>query len=118
MAIALPAGIPWHKDDAAFGETVLVFSFGEPRVLRLRRLASGVIAAQAPGDAEATPEQAAQVVHSWEVIPAHGSAYVLEGEARNDYQHCVHTGRGQRYSVTFRSDPDLDKVDSGGGAKL
>lgn len=111
-------GIPYHKDDAAFGDTVLVFSFGEPRTLRLRRLASGAVAAQAPGDAEAQPEQPTQVVHEWEVTPAHGSAYMLEGAARNDYQHSVQAGQGLRYSVTFRSNPDLDRAGSTAGARL
>ena len=112
-------GIPWHKDDAAFGKTVLVFSFGEPRTLRLRRLASRVVAAQAPGAAEAQPEQAAHVVHSWEITPAHGSAYVLEGEARNDYQHSLQPGSSWRYSVTFRTDADSDRVNmSGSSARL
>lgn len=102
------AGIPWHKDDAAFGNTVLVFSFGEPRKLKLRRLAAGLVAAQAPGDAEAQPESREEVVHSWAVLPAHGSAYLLQGPARVDYQHSVEPGTGRRYSVTFRSSPQTD----------
>ena len=110
--------IPWHKDDAAFGNTVLVFSFGEPRALRLRRLAFGAVAAQAPGDRDAEPEHLSQIVHSWEVISAHGSAYVLQGEARNDYQHSVQAGKGRRWSVTFRSDPVSDKAGPTAGAKL
>ena len=118
MALFAAVGIPYHKDDAAFGDTVLVFSFGEPRVLRLRRLASGAVAAQAPGDAEAQPEHPTHVVHEYELTPAHGSAYILEGAARNDYQHCVQPGQGRRYSVTFRTNPNSDRAGSTAGARL
>ena len=79
------SNIPWHTDDAAFGEAVLVFSFGAPRVLALR---------PPPADTSPAPE--------WETVAAHGSLYLLVGEARR-WQHCIRAGAGLRYSVTFRS---------------
>ena len=98
-------GVPFHKDDAGFGDTVLVFTFGSPRTLCLRRLAAGAVAAQAPGDQEAEGE----VEESFRFVPAHLSTYTLAGPARHDWQHSVLPGgasgdaeAGVRYSITFR----------------
>jgi alkylated DNA repair dioxygenase AlkB len=75
--------IPWHKDDLAFGPTVLVYSFGEERPLWMRC-------------ADNYDEQ-------YQVIPTHCSKYVLSGEARYDWEHMVPTGKHDRTSFTFRS---------------
>ena len=82
-------GIPWHTDHPSFGPEILVFSFGAPRALLLRK--PGVDGVD------------------FSLKPQHCSAYRLVGEARNEWQHCVLGGplaegaAGIRYSMTFRS---------------
>lgn len=77
------AGIGWHSDKPTF-DKVVAFSFCAPCVLRFRRkLGSG-----------------------WErrklsVMPR--SAYLLEGEMREDWQHSISPGDKLRYSVTLRT---------------
>ena len=81
--------IPWHVDHAAFGPEVLVFTFGDPRPLRLRRTLP---------DADGNG-----VVHRFSADVGHCWMYRLAGEARSSWEHSVPAGRGRRVSVTFRS---------------
>jgi len=75
--------IPWHKDDLAFGPTILVYSFGEARPLLMRHADNHDL--------------------QCEVIPTHCSKYVLSQSARYDWEHMVPTGSAFRVSFTFRS---------------
>lgn len=77
------AGIGWHRDRPEF-DKVIGLSFVSPAVLRLRRK---------DGD-------------GWRraSLPlAPGSAYLLDGPARTDWQHSIAPGDRLRYSVTFRT---------------
>ncbi|CAK9051073.1 unnamed protein product [Durusdinium trenchii] len=75
--------IPWHLDDLAFGPTVRVFVFGDPRPLLLRPL---------DGDGGT---KTVEMRHLW--------SYSFSGPARYQWEHCVPTGQDRRWSVTFRS---------------
>jgi alkylated DNA repair dioxygenase AlkB len=77
------AAIGWHKDKAVFDEVVGV-SLGAPCTFRLRRKAGS----------------------KWErrnVTLEPGSAYLIAGEARVDWEHSIPPVDALRYSVTFRS---------------
>jgi alkylated DNA repair dioxygenase AlkB len=77
------AGIGWHRDRPEYGEVVGV-SFASACILRLRR---------PHGD-------------GWRresVLLQPRSAYLLDGEAREDWQHSIMPGDRLRYSVTFRT---------------
>jgi len=76
------AGIGWHRDKPMFGK-VVAFSFLSACTLRFRR----------------------RNVSRWErrnqrLEPR--SAYILEGEARWEWEHSIPAGDALRYSVTFR----------------
>ncbi|KPH06214.1 alpha-ketoglutarate-dependent dioxygenase AlkB (plasmid) [Rhizobium acidisoli] len=76
------APIGWHRDKNVFGRVVGV-SLLSPCTFRLRRRA---------GD-------------KWErisVIAEPGSAYVLSGPARSDWEHSIPPVDQLRYSITFR----------------
>lgn len=77
------AGVGWHRDKGMFGDVIGV-SLGSACMLGLRR---------ARGDGW---ERAGR-----EVRP--GSAYLLRGAARWEWEHCVPPVRRLRYSVTFRN---------------
>lgn len=77
------AGIGWHRDRPEF-DRIVGLSFGSPAVLRFRRR---------EGDRW---RRAALPV-------APGSAYLLDGPARTDWQHSIAPGGALRYSLTFRT---------------
>lgn len=77
------ASIGWHKDKAVFDEVVGV-SLGATCTMRFRRPRNGL----------------------WErrnVTLEPGSAYLISGEARTDWEHSIPPVANLRYSVTFRS---------------
>ena len=77
------AGIGWHRDRPEF-DRVVGLSFGSEATMRFRRRRG----------------------EGWEraALPlAPGSAYLLDGPARRDWQHSIAPGERLRYSVTFRS---------------
>lgn len=77
------AGIGWHRDRPEHGKVVGI-SFASACILRLRR-----------------PHG-----ESWRresVLLQPRSAYLLEGEVREDWQHSIMPGDRLRYSVTFRT---------------
>lgn len=80
-----PAGaaIGWHRDAPMFGIVVGV-SLLAPCTFRLRR---GEGTGQKPVKVELAPR----------------SAYILDGEARRDWQHSIPAMRTLRYSITFRT---------------
>lgn len=76
------APIGWHRDKAVFGRVVGV-SLLAPCTFRLRRRRAG----------------------KWErasVALEPGSAYLLSGAARSEWEHSIPPLNGLRYSVTFR----------------
>lgn len=77
------AGIGWHRDRPEF-DKVIGLSFVSEAVLRLRRR-----------EGEAWRRASLPL--------APGSAYVLDGAARQDWQHSITPGERLRYSVTFRT---------------
>eukprot|EP00986_Skeletonema_menzelii_P011935 scaffold6320_cov144-Skeletonema_menzelii.AAC.2 len=96
--------IPWHLDHNKFGDKVLVYTFGEERPLLLRRPTShkdnksieyGSIGLEQPEEE--------YTFHSTRVYPRHCSKYILQGSARNEWEHSVPNGSGKRVSITFRS---------------
>ena len=77
------AGIGWHRDRPEF-DKVVGLSFASEATMRFRRKRG----------------------EGWEraALPlAPGSAYLLDGAARQDWQHSIAPGETLRYSVTFRS---------------
>jgi alkylated DNA repair dioxygenase AlkB len=77
------AGIGWHKDKAIFGDVVGI-SLLSPCTFRFRRRKGS----------------------SWErasFTAAPGSAYLLRGPARTDWQHSIPPLEKLRYSITLRS---------------
>lgn len=74
--------IPWHRDDMAFGDIVLVYTFLDERPLHLRSIHNNV----------------AYTAH-----PRHCSRYILRGTAREHWEHCVPAGSSRRVSFTFRT---------------
>jgi alkylated DNA repair dioxygenase AlkB len=76
------ASIGWHKDKKAFGRIVGI-SLLSPCMFRLRRRAG-------------TKWQRASV------IAEPGSAYLLSGAARSEWEHSIPPVEQLRYSITFR----------------
>jgi alkylated DNA repair dioxygenase AlkB len=77
------ATIGWHKDRAVFDEVVGV-SLGSVCTMRFRREVEG----------------------SWERrnLPlAPGSAYLIAGPARSEWEHSIPPVEARRYSITLRS---------------
>ena len=77
------AGIGWRRDKSQFG-TVAGVSLGAPCLLRFRRKAGA----------------------SWARLSARvepGSAYLLTGPARHDWEHSISPLDEQRCSITFRT---------------
>ncbi|NJC39905.1 alkylated DNA repair dioxygenase AlkB [Brevundimonas alba] len=77
------AGIGWHRDRPEF-DKVIGLSFASEATMRFRRRCDA----------------------GWEraSLPlAPGSAYLLDGAARQDWQHSIAPGDRLRYSVTFRT---------------
>jgi alkylated DNA repair dioxygenase AlkB len=80
------AGIGWHRDKAIFG-IVVGLSLLAPCRFRLRR----------PDPAMPT---------RWErlaITAAARSVYVLDGDARREWEHSVPPVEARRYSITFRT---------------
>ena len=77
------AAIGWHRDAPMFGIVVGV-SLLAPCTFRFRR---GEGTGQKPIKVELAPR----------------SAYILDGEARRDWQHSIPAMRTLRYSLTFRT---------------
>ena len=77
------AGIGWHRDRPEF-DKIIGLSFVSPAIMRFRRRR------------EAGWKRAALPL-------APGSVYVLDGAARQDWQHSITPGETLRYSVTFRT---------------
>lgn len=77
------AGIGWHRDKPMFKD-VVAFSFLSSCLLRFRRR-------------QGTGWKRASIA----VQP--GSAYLLRGSARREWEHSIPPVNGLRYSVTFRN---------------
>jgi DNA oxidative demethylase len=77
------AGIGWHRDAPQFGTVIGVSLLGECRM----RFQRGTGPTRRTASATLAPR----------------SAYVLDGEVRWQWQHCLPPVRSLRYSVTFRT---------------
>ncbi|HVU29301.1 MAG TPA: alpha-ketoglutarate-dependent dioxygenase AlkB [Sphingomicrobium sp.] len=88
------AGIGWHRDRDVF-ENVVGFSLGTAATLRFRRRRAGGFDR-----------------FNLEVEP--GSAYLLSGEARWDWEHRIVPGEELRFSVTFRTLSDKGRLTAAG----
>ena len=77
------AGIGWHRDRSVFGD-VVGLSLLAPARLRFRRRAGTKWGRSA-------------------LIVEPGSAYLLRGEARSDWEHSIAPMETLRYSITFRT---------------
>ena len=84
------AGIGWHRDAPAFGVVVGVSLLGTCRM----RFSHGRGASRRTRAATLAPR----------------SAYVLDGDARWQWQHAIPPGREERYSVTFRTLQSADRT--------
>jgi alkylated DNA repair dioxygenase AlkB len=85
LLLEYPAGstIGWHRDRPVFGDVVGV-SLLSPCTFRFRRQAGA----------------------KWErrsLTAEPRSAYILQGEARNEWEHSIPAVAELRYSITFRS---------------
>jgi len=78
------ATIGWHRDAPMFGPSVVGVSLGSACRMRFQR---GL------GEERRT----------YEVELAPGSAYVLSGAARSQWQHSIPAVKEPRYSITFRT---------------
>ncbi|WP_225896982.1 alpha-ketoglutarate-dependent dioxygenase AlkB [Brevundimonas goettingensis] len=77
------AGIGWHRDRPVYGR-ILGVSLLSPSIMRLRqKRGAGWTRAGAP--------------------LAPGSAYLLSGEVRRDWEHSITPMTALRYSITFRT---------------
>lgn len=100
--------IPWHLDHSYFGDKVLVYTFGEERPLLLRRPIPRIeenktIAKIEYGPIELHQPEEDCTFHTIRTYPRHGSKYILEGSARNEWEHSVPSGKDTRVSITFRT---------------
>ena len=86
------AGIGWHRDKPVF-DRVVGISLVAPCILRFRR------------KVEQKPK-ARTVRNNWErvnLVTQPGSAYLLAGTVRSEWEHSILRVDELRYSVTFRS---------------
>jgi alkylated DNA repair dioxygenase AlkB len=79
------AQIGWHTDAPCFDNCIIGISIGSPATMQFRHGGS-----EEPGFAV-------------ELQP--GSMYVLQGEARRNYEHRIARVKNSRYSLTFRRVP-------------
>jgi alkylated DNA repair dioxygenase AlkB len=77
------APIGWHRDRPVF-EKVVGVSLGAPTVMRFRR-------------------RAGERFERVNVPLAPGSAYLLDGPARTEWEHSLPEAQALRYSITFRN---------------
>lgn len=92
--------IPWHFDDLVFGPRILVYSFGESRPLKMRKLKTCV----KQKDEEMQSFSTEKDYDYYTAYPSHCSRYVLSESARYEWQHSVPKGERWRVSITFRSE--------------
>jgi len=74
-----------------------VYTFGDNRPLHFRKMAG-----EEYGQQQEQQQRPAKNLF-YEAHPNHCSRYMLQGEARNDWEHSVPTGKGRRVSFTFRT---------------
>lgn len=84
------AGIGWHRDAPPFGPTVLGVSFRSDAQMRFRRFV---------GEQE----------ELFRINLERGSAYVMSGPSRSEWQHGMNPVTQLRYSITFRTVKKSDK---------
>ncbi len=87
------AGIGWHRDAPMFGDVIAGVSLGAPARMRFRPY-------ERPSR---RPADAAPRRTSHELTLEAGSAYLITGTARRDYEHSIPPLDALRYSITFRT---------------
>jgi len=87
------AGIGWHRDAPMFGDVIAGLSLGATARMRFRPY-------ERPSS-RAAGQAARRATHEITLEP--GSAYLITGSARRDYEHAIPPVEGLRYSVTFRT---------------
>ena len=87
------AGIGWHRDAPMFGDVIAGLSLGAPARMRFRHYERPSSGAAGGAVRRATHEITLQP----------GSAYLIAGTARRDYEHGIPPVEGRRYSITFRT---------------
>lgn len=101
--------IPWHLDHTYFGNKVLVYTFGEERPLLLRKpIPQKIEGNKTTAKIEYSPIRLHKpdedyMFHTICAYPRHLSKYILEGSARNEWEHSVPCGKDTRVSITFRT---------------
>ena len=86
--------IPWHLDHKYFGDKVLVYTFGEERPLLLRKQISfGSIGLQQPEEE--------YTFHITQAYPRHCSKYILQGSARNEWEHLFLPEVAREFQLRF-----------------
>jgi len=87
------AGIGWHRDAPMFGDVIAGVSLGAAARMRFRPYERPSIRS-----AESAPRRTS---HALTLEP--GSAYLITGIARRDYEHSIPPVDALRYSITFRT---------------
>jgi alkylated DNA repair dioxygenase AlkB len=84
MIARYPAGatIGWHRDAPMFGSPVIGVSLGGAATMKFRRPSDGA---------------------KYALLLEPRSLYILDGEARRDWQHSIPRGANERYSITMRT---------------
>lgn len=100
--------IPWHLDHSYFGDKVLVYTFGEERPLLLRKPITQIEGNKTIAKIEYGPiglhrPEEDYTFHNIRAYPKHCSKYILEGSARNEWEHSIPSGKDTRVSITFRT---------------
>lgn len=76
------ATIGWHRDAPMFGSPVIGISLAAPCTMKFRRPADGA---------------------RYALLLEPRSLYILDGEARTQWQHSISPGANTRYSITMRT---------------
>lgn len=104
--------IPWHVDHEYFGESVMVYVFGDnrPLMFRKQKTSNDECIDRDLRTARTDDSAAVNVEHSenssfvfMTAYPLHCSKYILRDSARTVWEHSVPKGKAERISITFRS---------------
>jgi alkylated DNA repair protein (DNA oxidative demethylase) len=93
------AAIGWHRDAPMFGDVIAGVSLLALARMKFRPyVAPGAVLPAEAGSHKREPRRA---THELELAP--GSAYLLSGAARRDFEHNIPAVDALRYSITFRT---------------
>eukprot|EP00041_Stephanoeca_diplocostata_P022337 m.531545 g.531545 ORF g.531545 m.531545 type:complete len:712 (-) comp22037_c0_seq5:123-2258(-) len=89
--------IPYHTDDGGFGPSICVFVFGDARPLRFRRRVAAAGTPNAASEGDVPTDATVTEMHRFKLTIPHRAQYLLEGEARYKWEHCITEGAGLCY---------------------